>query len=332
MELLEKSGIKLVKERGGRVFPASGKATDVVDALVDRVAAAGCRLKCSSVVDSVVIENGAICGVVVGGQVFAAKSVILATGGRSYPATGSSGDGYRLAADAGHNIVNVRPALVPLEVSEKVVKDLAGLALRNIRMRVMFDGLESEEQFGELTFETYGVSGPVVLTASGRIVDALDAGKKVTISLDLKPGLSEQKLENRLIRDFAKRGREPMSSLLRGLMPRQLVRPCLRGCKIQGHRTGSSISAAERKKLGDWLKDFRLTVTGHRPWPEAIITAGGVDTREINPVTMESKKTQGLYIIGELLDVQADTGGYNLQAAFSTGWLAGKAAGAGEKG
>jgi predicted Rossmann fold flavoprotein len=279
------------------------------------------------VVDSLIIEAGKICGVKAGDRVFTAESVILATGGASYPATGSSGDGYRLAADAGHNIIDIRPALVPLEVSEKVVRDLAGLALRNIRMRVIIDGREAEEQFGELTFENYGVSGPVVLTASGRIVDALRAGKGVVISLDLKPGLSDQKLENRLVRDFAKRGREPMSSLLRGLMPRQLVRPCLRGCKIQGHRTGSSMHAEERKKLKAWLKDFRLTITGHRPWSEAIVTAGGVDTREINPVTMESKKIKGLYIAGELLDIQADTGGYNLQAAFSTGHLAGIAAG-----
>jgi predicted Rossmann fold flavoprotein len=327
MKLFEDSGIKLVTERGGRVFPASGKATDVVDALVNRVESSGCRNRCSCVVDSLIIEAGKICGVKAGDRVFTAESVILATGGASYPATGSSGDGYRLAADAGHNIIDIRPALVPLEVSEKVVRDLAGLALRNIRMRVIIDGSEAEEQFGELTFENYGVSGPVVLTASGRIVDALRAGKGVVISLDLKPGLSDQKLENRLVRDFAKRGREPMSSLLRGLMPRQLVRPCLRGCKIQGHRTGSSMHAEERKKLKAWLKDFRLTITGHRPWSEAIVTAGGVDTREINPVTMESKKIKGLYIAGELLDIQADTGGYNLQAAFSTGRLAGIAAG-----
>jgi len=326
MELFESLGVKLVKERGGRVFPASGKATDVVDALVARASRLGCRTRSSMTVDKLIVEGGRVMGVKCGGEILEAGAVVLAAGGASYPATGSSGDGYRMAAEVGHTIIDIRPALVPLEVGERVVRDLAGLALRNIRMQVIVDGKVRDEQFGELSFETYGVSGPVILTASGGIVDAMRAGSEVVISLDLKPALSEQKLENRLLRDFEKRGREPMSSLLRGLMPRQLVRPCLRGCKIQGHRTGNSIRAEERLRLLKWLKDFRLTITGHRPWSEAIVTAGGVDTREINPVTMESKLIHGLYIAGELLDIQADTGGYNLQAAFSTGHLAGIAA------
>jgi len=324
MIFFESLGIKLVTERGGRVFPVSGKAQDVVDAMVNWVTKQGCRTHCGAVVDGLIINEGKICGIKSGGKDIFAKSVILATGGASYPATGSTGDGYKLAAEAGHTIVPPRPALVPLETEERIVRDLAGLGLRNIQLRVFTDDKQTDEQFGELTFETYGVNGPVILTASGAIVDALQAKQKVILAIDLKPGLSEQKLEARILRDLEKRGREPMSSLLRGLMPKQLVRPCLRGCKIQGHRIGSSIRSNERRKLLKWLKEFRLTISGSRPLAEAIVTAGGVDTSEINPKTMESKLVEGLYIAGELLDVQADTGGYNLQAAFSTGWVAGK--------
>jgi len=327
MQHLESLGVKLVTERGGRVFTASGKAQDVVDAMVGWITKQGCKNHCGIAVDELMIDNGKICGVKCGEHTFMAKSVILTTGGASYPATGSTGDGYKLAATVGHTIIPTRPALVPLETEERIVRDLAGLALRNIRMRVFTDSKQTDEQFGELSFETYGVTGPVILTASGAIVDALQAKHKVVLALDLKPGLSEEKLDARLLRDLEKRGKEPMSSLLRGLMPKQLVRPCLRGCKIQGHRIGSSIRENDRKRLLKWLKDFRLTISGSRPLKEAIVTAGGVDMREINPKTMESKLIENLFIAGELLDVHADTGGYNLQAAFSTGWIAGKHAG-----
>ena len=323
---LEGLGIRLVTERGGRVFPASGRATDVVDTLVRWVDRAGATVYSESIVDSLLVKNGAICGVSVSGQVFKAGRVVLATGGKSYPATGSSGDGYDLAARVGHRIVEVRPALVPLEVKEKFVSGLTGLGLRNIRMKVVADGEYVAEYFGEFCFESYGVTGPVVLSASGGVVDALRAGKKVVLSLDLKPALSEGKLDNRLQRDLDKRAREPMSSVLRGLLPRPLVRPCLRACKIQGHRTGSSVKERERRALVAWMKDVRLTVCGFRPWSEAIVTAGGVDLAEVNSESFESQLVLGLYIVGELLDVQADTGGYNLQAAFSSGWLAGQAA------
>jgi predicted Rossmann fold flavoprotein len=195
--------------------------------------------------------------------------------------------------------------------------------LRNVSLRVYVDGKREHEHFGELTFMPYGVSGPVILTASGSIVNALRDKRAIELSIDLKPALSEQKLDARLLRDFASRGKEPMRSLLRGLMPRPLVGSCLKASCIQGHRTGSSIKAEERKRLLRWLKDFRLTVRRSRPLDEAIVTAGGVSMKEIDPQTMESRLVKSLYIAGELLDVHADTGGYNLQAAFSTGWLAG---------
>ncbi len=326
--LLESCGVKLVTERGGRVFPASGRATDVVDALVRWVGAQGVETRTGVAADGLLLDNGVAHGVRTNGGQLQAAATILATGGASYPATGSTGDGYRLAAEAGHTIVEPRAALVPLETREKIPRELADLTLRNVRVQVLVGGKRADEQFGELTFMTFGVSGPVILTASGRIVDALRAGKKVSLSIDLKPALNEQKLEARLLRDFAKRGTEPMRSVLRGLLPKPLVRPCLNAIGVQGHRTGSTIKAEERKRLMSWLKDYRLTITRPRPLGEAIVTAGGVSMKEVDPRTMASRLADGLYVAGELLDVHADTGGYNLQAAFSTGWLAGRSAAA----
>ena len=277
MAFVESLGVKLVTERGGRVFPASGKAADVVDALVKWVNRQGVDTKAGLAVDRLLIESGEVRGVIAGGRTFTADTTILATGGASYPATGSTGDGYRLAAEAGHTIMDPRPALVPLETVEFMGREMADLTLRNVRVQVLVDATCVDEHFGELTFTEYGVSGPVILTASGGIVDALRAGKRVDLSLDLKPALSEQKLEARLLRDFASRGTEPMRSVLRGLLPRQLVRPCLKGARIQGQRTASTIKPDERQRLLSWLKAFRLTIKTARPLSEAIVTAGWVD-------------------------------------------------------
>jgi predicted Rossmann fold flavoprotein len=328
MAFLESIGVPLVTERGGRVFPESGKAQDVVDAMVSWAKRQGVVTHVRQTVDGMILESGGVRGVRVNGETLLAGCVVLATGGASYPGTGSTGDGYRLAAAAGHDIVPPRPALVPLEVTESFVRGLAGLSLRNIRMSVFVNGCCCDEQFGELAFMEYGVSGPVVLTASGAIVDALRAKQSVEIEIDLKPALSEEKLNARLLRDFAERGREPMHSVLRGLLPKQLVKVCLTAVGIPGKRLASGVTGDQRKRLLSWLKAMRLTIQGYRPIKEAIVTAGGVSTQEIDPRTMASTRVEGLYIAGELLDVHADTGGYNLQAAFSTGWLAGRSAAA----
>ena len=327
MRFFESLGVKLVTERGGRVFPASGNATDIVDAMVKWVARKGCKILTASPVDLLIIESRKICGVKVGKYTFKAPAVVLATGGASYPLTGSTGDGYRLAAEAGHNVHTPRPALVPLEVREPYVRDLNGLNLRNINMRVLVDDRFVSEYFGELTFTDFGVAGPVILTASKDIIEYLHDNKQVVISIDLKPALSSETLEARLVRDFAKRGTEPTHSIMRGLLPRQLIHPCLEATGINGKLTGNAIKPGDRKRLLEWLKNFRLTVSGHRPLDEAIVTAGGVDMNEINSETMESRLIKGLFFAGELLDIDADTGGYNLQAAFSTGWLAGRKSG-----
>ena len=319
-------GLKLVTERGGRVFPASGKAPDVHRALLRWSQTSGVRIFHSAGVDKLVIHDKRVVGVVSQGREIASDAVILAAGGASYPATGSTGDSYRLSESAGHTVIPVRQALVPLVTSGGDATQMAGLNLRNVNTRMLIDGRKKREHFGEVVFTDFGITGPSILTLSGGAVDSLNSGHKVVFSIDLKPALDEKKLDARLQRDIASQGIKPISSLLRGLIPREMVPVCLNGIDIPAERTACHISAKERRRLRTWLKDFRLEVTGCRPFAEAIITAGGVDTREIDPRTMQSRKTKGLFFAGELIDIQADTGGYNLQAAFSTGWIAGRSA------
>ena len=281
----------------------------------------------NSPVKSLIIHDNKLQGVVTRQGKIACDAVILATGGASYPATGSTGDGYQLAKHAGHTIIPIRPALVPLEIAGGIHPELAGLELRNVEVRLFINGKQKRKLFGEIHFLKYGVSGPIILTLSGDAVDGLREGKKVALALDLKPALSLQKLEARLIRDFEKRYREIFAEILRGLLPAQLVPLCLQQTEIPADRPGGEISKKERKKLLQWLKDSRLEVSGHRSFSEAIVTAGGVNLKEVDPRSMESKIVQGLFLAGEILDLNGNTGGYNLQAAFSTGWLAGCSAG-----
>jgi len=272
------------------------------------------------------LADGRLQGVLCNGQMVYGSAVILASGGASYPATGSTGDGYEFARAAGHTIVPIRPWLVPVETAGDLACRLHGLHLRNVGVSLFIENRKKKNGFGELLFMKYGLSGPVILSLSGSIVDALRAGRKVSLVIDLKPALDEQKLDARLLRDFQKRHKERMDSMLRGLLPREMVPVCLAETAIAPGRLAGEIRAGERKRLRHWLKHISVTVTGYRGFKEAIVTAGGVDLGEVDPRTMESRLCPGLYLAGELLDLQADTGGYNLQAAFSTGWLAGRSA------
>jgi len=339
----EELGVSTVTERGGRVFPASGqacpelvlspvegrsrRAQDVVDALVRWVGERGVTLRTRSPVERLLVEEGRVVGVQVSrGRVYRADAVIIATGGASYPATGSTGDGYRLAESVGHAIVPIRPALVPLETAGDIAPRLQGLSLRNVTVRVWVNGKKQAEAFGEMLFTHFGVSGPIILSLSKQVVDALRLGQRVILSIDLKPALDERKLDARLLRDLDAHGKQQFRTLLKGLLPRKLIPVCIDLTGIPPDKVAHQITAQERKRLRTWLKDFRLEVTGYRPFTEALITAGGVDTREVDPRTMASRLVEGLYFAGEVLDVDADTGGYNLQAAFSTGWVAGRSA------
>jgi predicted Rossmann fold flavoprotein len=326
MAFFEQQGLELVSERGGRVFPASGKAPDVVKAFQQWLQKCGVKIKTDARVELLLTAGGRVSGVLCDTEALGCDAVILATGGASYAATGSTGDGYRLAAAVGHTIVPIRPALVPLETGGNLTTPMDGLDLRNINVRLIVNGKRGRQAFGEMSFAKFGVTGPVILTLSGEVVDGLRRGDKIALSIDLKPALDEQKLDARLLRDLESRSKEKIDSILRGLLPREMIAVCLQLTEIPADRLGGQVTAQERKRLKTWLKDFRLEVTGHRPFPEAIITAGGVDLQEVDPRTMESRKAPGLYLAGEVLDIQGDTGGYNLQAAFSTGWLAGHAA------
>ena len=335
-------GIPTVTERGGRVFPANGRAQDVVDALVQWVHKLGVKLLIRSAVDRIIVKGGRVTGVQVSGarsrtgkfpngerssgQAYNTDAVIIATGGASYPKTGSTGDGYRLAESAGHSIVQIRPALVPLVTESAIVLKLQGLSLRNVMVRVMVDGKKRAEGFGEMVFTHFGVSGPVILYLSRKIVDALRLGRRVCLSIDLKPALDDRILDARLIRELDEHGKQQFQTILKGLLPRKLIPVCIDLVDIAASKVGHQITGQERKRLRMWLKNFSLKVKSYRPLEEAIITAGGVNTREVEPRTMASRIVKGLFFAGEVLDVDADTGGYNLQAAFSTGWVAGRSA------
>ena len=341
IDFLASIGVLSIEERGGRVFPASQKGQDLVDALLRWCRKQGAQL--STGVRAVSLD---LADQRVGGVVFRpaesddtrddcrqpARSVIITTGGASYPATGSTGDGYRLAASAGHGLHPIAPALVPLETRGETASRLQGLSLLNVRCRILIDDSCAATHFGELLFTHFGVSGPIVLSASDLAVNALQAGKRVRLSLDFKPALDHKQLDQRLQRDLEARGRQQMNNLLRGLLPQKLIPVCLEQTGIPPDRTGNQLTTRERKTLRVWLKDFQLEVSGHRSFEEAIITAGGIPLTEVDPRSMASKLVSGLYFAGEVLDIHADTGGYNLQAAFSTGWMAGRAAAEGKAG
>jgi predicted Rossmann fold flavoprotein len=322
-------GVETVVERGRRVFPVSEDAQEVVDALVGWAKAGGARLRTEEPAARLLIEDGRIAGVECrSGCVYHARMVVLATGGASYPGTGSTGDGYRMAEAVGHTIVPVRPALIPLETAGDIAPRLQGLSLRNVGVSLWVDGKKRAEAFGEMLFTHFGVSGPLILSLSGRAVDALRAGRSVGLAIDLKPALDEQTLDARLLRELDGHGKQQVQTMLKTLLPRTLIPVCIDLTDIDAHKPCHQVTAKERRRLLHLLKDLRLDVTGHLPIEAAIVTAGGVSLREVEPRTMESKLVGGLYFAGEVLDLDADTGGYNLQAAFSTGWLAGWSAGA----
>jgi len=327
----ESLGLTLQVERGGRIFPVRGDAPAVAKLLLEWAHSQGAIISAESTVAGILVEKGNVKGVVCNGRELLGNAVIIATGGASYPRTGSTGDGYRLLAQIGHTVIDMRPALVPLETDKSAVRGLAGLEMKNVTLRLYIDGKRKAKKFGDLIFTASGLSGPTVLSLSLVAVDALRQNNKVFVSLDLKPALDDAKLDARLLRDLQRRDKEPMTSVLRGLIPRELVAVCLEKTRISGDTPAGRLTARARKALRHWLKNFRFEITGYRPIEEAIVTAGGIATKEIDPYTMESRIIKKLYVVGELLDIHGDTGGYNLQAAFSTGWVAGHAAGSGIK-
>lgn len=320
-------GVETKVERGGRVFPVSGRALDVVRALEQYLRQLGVEIRLRAAARAVEVSGGHVRGVrPAAGDLVAGERVVLATGGASYPATGSTGDGYLMAADVGHTIIAPRPSLAPLETAEPWVPGLAGLSLRNVNLTA-WDGRGRvlAREFGEMLFTHTGISGPIVLTASRAIIDCLDAGP-VRVALDLKPALTLEQLDLRLQRDLGRYSRREFRNALGDLLPKAVIPIVVELSGIEAGRRVHQVTRSERLELGRLLKEMPMTVIGARPLAEAIVTAGGVSVREIDPRTMESKLVAGLYFAGELIDVDGYTGGYNLQAAFSTGRVAGIAA------
>ncbi|ALO14587.1 tricarballylate dehydrogenase [Salinivirga cyanobacteriivorans] len=325
LQLLEQYGVETVLERGGRYYPKSQKAADVVRALKKWIDELGVEVRFGQQVYELLLENNAIKGVRCNQERFDCEKIIIATGGKSYPATGSTGDGYCLAEAVGHTIENIRPALVPLTVESKVPGKLESLNLRNINAILWIDGKKAAEQFGEMTFISRGLDGPVILTLSRAAVDALNHKRKVVVTIDLKPALDEKKLDNRFLRDLDANGKKKFRNVFSDWLPAALVPVFMEELKLDGEKECSQVSASERKAIRKLFKNWTFKITGHRPWEEAIVTAGGVATSEVSPKTMESKLIAGLHFAGEVLDLDAETGGFNLQIAWSTGWVAGDA-------
>lgn len=322
MDFFESLGVPLKTERGNRVFPVSDRAGDIVDALTAELK----RLRVDIIRENItdlIIEDGVCVGVKGRKQEIRGNSVVLATGGKSYPRTGSDGYGYRLAQQAGHTIITPEPSLSAMETRERWVSQTTGLDLRNISMK-LYDGEKCiYEDFGELMFMAYGISGPTVLSASAHI-DKMER-ERYSVRVDLKPALSEKQLDARILRDFAERAGSRFADSLRGLLPAQLVQPVVELSGIDPEKRVDEISKAERRKLLETLKGLALHITKFRPIDEAIITRGGVSVKEISPKTMESKLCPHLFFAGEIIDCDAYTGGFNLQIAFSTGYAAGTA-------
>ena len=322
IELLEKLGCPMKIERGNQVFPLSDHSSDVIRALEQGLRQNGVEIRLNTKVKNILKDNGCAAGVrLAGGDTVKADKVIVATGGMSYPSTGSTGDGYRFARENGHHITELVPALVPLQTAGDICSRLQGLSLRNIKAVLTADGKKVYDEFGEMLFTHFGVSGPVILSASSHLKQY--RGKKLELHIDWKPALSDEQLDHRILRDFQKVMNKEFKNSLDHLLPKKAIPVMIELSGIPGHKKVNEITKEERRRLLSLMKDFTLTVTGARGFKEAIITQGGIDVKEIDPGTMESKKIKGLYFAGEVLDLDAVTGGFNLQIAWSTGYLAG---------
>lgn len=322
IEFFKRLGVETKVERGGRVFPVSDKSQDIVDALKRFLNKYKVNVHLNHIVDKLIIEDNKVIGILTNnGKQFYYDSIIIATGGLSYPATGSTGDGYKFAKQLGHKVTNLYPSLVPLIVDEDYCNDLQGLTLKNIEISIYNNNKIIYNKFGELLFTHYGVSGPVILSASRNIVKL--EGTKLVLSIDLKPALDEKMLDNRILKDFDKNKNKDFKNSLDELLPKKIIPIIILLSKINPYKKVNEITKDERRKLVSTIKALTFHINGTRGYKESVITMGGVDVSEVEPSTMKSKIFPNVLFAGELLDVDAYTGGYNLQIAFSTGYMAG---------
>lgn len=322
MKLFEELGCSLKIERGNRVFPVSDHSSDVISALEKELRRQNVSIHFKTTVKKIITQDGQAVGVrLASGDTIKGDKIIVATGGMSYPATGSTGDGYHFARKTGHHVTKIVPALVPFQIKDEICKELMGLSLRNVKVTMTSNGRKVYEDFGEMLFTHFGVSGPVILSASSYAAKYQESELKLHI--DLKPALTKEQLDQRILRDFREIKNKEFKNSLYHLLPKKMIPVMIKVSEIPEHKKINEITRKEREKLISIFKDFQLTITGVRGFKEAIITQGGIDVKEINPGTMESKKIKGLYFAGEVLDLDAVTGGFNLQIAWSTGYLAG---------
>lgn len=324
LQLLHDAGLETKVERGGRVFPASDSALDVRNTFMKLMKHYGVDVHLEEPVKKLLVDDGVVTGVVTDRETYHADAVVIATGGKSYPATGSTGDGYMLAAQVGHKITDIRPSLVPIVTEESWVKDLMGISLRNVELSVVAKNKVQAKMFGEMMFTHFGITGPIVLSLSHTVGKLMRKKNIGTIGLDinLKPALSPETLDKRLQKDFDLYSKKQLINGMKDLLPSRLIPLIIELAGIDPQKPINQISKEERQQIGYMLQHMPLTVKGLRPVEEAIVTAGGISLKEFNPKTMESKLVKGLYGAGEVLDIDAFTGGYNLQAAFSTGYVA----------
>lgn len=331
IEFLKKQGLEVKEERGNRIFPVTDKSIDVLNCFKKRIDELKIKYKLETRVEKILIKNNEVLGVRTNREIIQTDKIILATGGKSYPLTGSTGDGYKIARDLGHTIIPIKPALVPLEVYEKEeCKKIQGLSLRNIAIKIIDTDRKKTiyEDFGEMVFTHFGISGPTILSGSAHLakykdIDYLLKKRYIKITIDLKPALTEEHLDDRILRDFKEFKNKQFKNSLDKLLPQKMITLIVELSGINPDKMVNEITKEERRHLVQLIKYFTITIKNFRPVEEAIITCGGISTKEINPKTMESKLIKGLYFAGEIIDVDAYTGGFNLQIAYSTGYTAG---------
>ena len=335
INFLKEEKVETKIERGARVFPVTDKSKDVLNAFINKMKKLNIKILYNTQVEKIIAKNNKVIGVKCkNGNEIKADKIVLATGGKSYPKTGSTGDGYKIAKDLGHSITKIRPSLVPLEVLEmKMCKQMQGLSLKNIAIKIIEEKSKKTiyEDFGEMLFTHFGVSGPIILSSSAHLIrykniDTLLKENGVSLYIDLKPALTYEKLDKRIQSDFEKLKNKQFKNSLDMLLPKKLIPIIIEKSQISQEKKVNEITKIERTKLVELIKNFKLTISNFRPIEEAIITAGGIDIKQINSSTMESKIIEGLFFAGEIIDVDAYTGGFNLQIAYSTGYLSGKKA------
>ena len=331
INFLEQEGLKIKVERGNRIFPVTNKAEDVLKCFTQKMNKLGIKVKLNSEVKQILVEENKVIGVKTKNEKMYCDKIILATGGKSYPGTGSDGQGYEMAKKIGHTILDLQGSIVPLKADEYICRKLQGLSLKNVKIKIndIENNKEVYNDFGEMLFTHFGVSGPTVLSSSAHLLrykninEKLNRGK-IKLIIDFKPALTEEELNNRILRDFQEFKNKEFKNSLNKLLPQKLIPLIIELSEINQNKKVNEINKQERIKLINLLKKFEVTINGFRPVEEAIVTAGGVSIKEINPKTMESKMIKGLFFAGEIIDVDAYTGGFNLQIAYSTGYTAGK--------